>query len=83
MMDKEILLDSLKNKYSAEVTEIIYHCHIDTKVFLDIDALNSSLQSLMLISFRQGLSENDWYELVYELAPDVYDELSYGNSIAA
>ena len=82
MMDKEILLDSLKREYSEEVTEIIYHCHLDSKVYLDVDALNTGLNSLMLVSFRQGLSENDWYELVYELAPDIYDELSYG-SIAA
>lgn len=82
-MDKEILLDSLKNEYSEEVTQIIYHCQNDQKVYLDVDALNSSLKSLMLISFRQGLSESDWYELVYELAPDIYDELNYGNAMAA
>jgi len=83
MMDKEILLDSLKNQFSKEVTEIIYHCHIDSNAYLDVDALNASLKSLMLVSFRQGLSESDWYELVYELAPDIYDELSYGSNIAA
>ena len=83
MMDKEILLDSLKNTYAKEVTEIIYNCHIDSNVFLDVDALNSSLKSLTLVSFRQGLSETDWYELVYELAPDIYDDISYGSNIAA
>ena len=83
MMDKEILLDSLKNKFSKEVTEIIYHCHIDSNVYLDVTALNTSLKSLMLVSFREGLSESDWYELVYELAPDVYDDISYGTNIAA
>lgn len=83
MMDKEILLDSLKSDYAEEITEIIYNCHIDSNVYLDVVALNASLNSLMLVSLRNSLSEADWYELVYELAPDIYDDISYGKSIAA
>ena len=37
---------------------------------------------MRILKFNDTLSEDDWYELLYELAPDIYDELSYG-SLAA
>ena len=82
MMDKEMLLDSLRDEYSEEITNLIYSIQFSGKNYLDVEGLNAQLKSLRLVSFRSGLTEDDWYELVYEFAPDVYDELSYGSLVA-
>lgn len=82
MLEKEILLDTIRDEYPEEVTEVIYNCQFNGKSYLDVDGLNSRLRSMKILKFNDFLSEDDWYELVYELAPDVYDELSYGRLAA-
>ena len=82
MLEKEILLDTLRDEYPEEVTEAIYNCQFNRKSYLDVDLLNSRLRSMRLLKFNDSLSEDDWYELIYELAPDVYDELSFGRLAA-
>ncbi|MBD65071.1 MAG: hypothetical protein CME62_07680 [Halobacteriovoraceae bacterium] len=81
-MDKELLMDSLREEFSEEITEIIYRVQFYGKNYLDINGLNQELTSLRLVSFRDSLSEDDWFELLYEFAPEVYDQLSYGNLAA-
>ena len=78
MLDQEILLDTLREEYSEEVKEIIYSCQFAGKHYLDVEGLNSRLKRLRISSFNPILSDHDWYELIYELAPEIYDELSYG-----
>ncbi len=82
MFEKEILIDTLREEYSEEVTKAIYSCQFQGKSYLDVEGLNSRLKSMRILKFNDTLSEDDWYELLYELAPDIYDELSYG-SLAA
>ncbi len=82
MLEKEILVDTLRNEYPEEITEVIYNCQFNGKNYLDVDGLNSRLKSMKILTFNDSLSEDDWFELVYELAPDVYDELSYGKLAA-
>ncbi|MFT6630863.1 MAG: hypothetical protein ACJAS4_000807 [Bacteriovoracaceae bacterium] len=82
MLDKEFLVDTLRDEYPEEVTEVIYNCQFNGKNYLDVDGLNARLKTLKLLNFNDTLSENDWFELVYELAPDIYDELSYGKIAA-
>ncbi|MBT4793048.1 MAG: hypothetical protein HON90_15855 [Halobacteriovoraceae bacterium] len=82
MLDKEILVDMLREKFSEEVTIIIENCQFSGKNYVDVEGLNSRLKKLKAFSFNNSLSEDDWFELIYEFAPDVYDELSY-RSIAA
>lgn len=82
MLGKEILLDMLREEYSEQITDIIYNCQFSGKNYLDVEGLNLALKSLKISKFHEPLDENDWFELLYEFAPDVYDELSYG-SIAA
>jgi hypothetical protein len=78
MLDKEILLDVLRLNHSEEVIEVIDCCQFSGKNYLDVAGLNSKLNSLNLTNVSGGLTEDDWFELVYELAPDIYDVLSYG-----
>ncbi len=80
MIDQEILLDTLREEYPEEVTEIIYSCQFAGKHYLDTRGLNNRLKSLKIFHFNATLSENDWYELVYELTPEIYDDLSYGQA---
>jgi hypothetical protein len=82
MIEKELLLDSLREDYAEEITKIINFCQFDGKNYLDVYSLNAGLRSLTFTHFQTDLSEDDWYELVYELAPDIYDELSYGRESA-
>jgi hypothetical protein len=82
MLDKEILLDIIRDEYQSEVKEIITNCQFSGKSYLDIDGLNSRLSGLRINNFSDSLDEDDWYELIYEFTPEVYDELSYGKLAA-
>mgnify|MGYP003685588007 CR=1 FL=1 len=82
MLDKEILIDVIRDEYQKEVTDIINSCQFGGKNYLDIDGLNSRLSALRINSLALSLSEDDWFELLYELTPDIYDELSYGKLAA-
>lgn len=82
MLEKEILIDTLRNEYHEEVTDVIYNCQFIGKNYLDVEGLNARLKSMKILTFNDSLSEDDWYELVYELAPDIYDELAYGKFAA-
>jgi hypothetical protein len=82
MLEQEILVDTLRDKYSEEVTEIIENCQFIGKNYLDVDTLNLNLKSLRILNFHDSLSEDDWFELLYELTPDIYDELSLGKLAA-
>ncbi len=82
MFEKEILLDTLRDEFPEEVTEAIYNCQFSGKRYLDVEALNDRLKTMRILKFNDSLSEDDWYELIYELAPDVYDFLNYGHLAA-
>lgn len=82
MFEKEILLITLKEKYSEEVIQIINDCQLSGKNYLDIEALNLKLKSLAFMNISESLCEDDWLELLYELLPDLYDELSCQTSCA-
>ncbi len=83
MLEKEIFVDTLREEYPEEITEIIYNCQFEGKNYLDIDGLNSRIKTLRIVNFmNETLSEDDWFELLYELAPDIYDDLSYGQLAA-
>lgn len=79
MMDQELFLDTLREEYQKEITDIIYECQFEGKNYLDAAGLNKALKGLRVTNFQSvELTEDHWYELIYELAPDIYDELSYG-----
>ncbi len=82
MFEKEILLDTLRDEFPEEVTEAIYNCQFSGKRYLDVEALNDRLKTMRILKFNDSLSEDDWYELIYELAADVYDFLNYGHLAA-
>lgn len=82
MLDREILLDVIRNEYTEEVTEIITNCQFSGKSYLDLEELNDRLARLRINNFKLSLSEDDWFELLYELTPEIYDELSYGKLAA-
>ncbi len=77
MVDQEISLDTLLDEFADEVTKIIEHCQINGKKYLDLERLNLNLNRLELGRDSPQLSEDDWYELIFELTPEIYDELSF------
>ena len=81
-LDRESLLDIIRDEYQEEITKIITNCQFSGKNYLDVDGLNSALRTLKIDNFAISLDEDDWFELLYELAPDVYDRLSYGQLAA-
>jgi hypothetical protein len=82
MFEKEILVDTLRSDYSEEVIKVIRSCQFYGKSYLDVDGLNFELRGIDLLSFNSNLTEEDWYELLYELTPDIYDELAYREQVA-
>lgn len=82
MLDREILLDVIRQEYQEEVMDIITSCQFSGKTYLDLEGLNSRLARLKINSFKLSLNEDDWFELLYELTPEIYDELSYGKLVA-
>lgn len=76
-------MELLIEEYSDQVKEIINTCHIHSRSAIDISFLNTEIQSLRIEpqSFF-SLSEDEWYEIIFELAPDVYDDLYYGSFAA-
>ncbi len=83
MLDNEILVDTLREEYPDEITEIIQNCQFAGKNYLDVESLNSRLRALRITNFmNESLSEDQWFELLYELAPDIYDDLAYGKLAA-
>lgn len=79
MLDKEVFIDSLKGKLRDDIQMLIYECqHKGEKRFLDVPSLNSKLISLHSFAISDGLSEDDWLELVFELCPDIYNQLDFG-----
>lgn len=82
MLDREILIDVIRNEYQEEVTEIIINCQFSGKSYLDLESLNHRLARLRINNFKLSLTEDDWFELLYELTPEIYDELSYGKLAA-
>lgn len=82
MLDREILLDVIRNEYQEEVIDIIVNCQFRGKSYLDLEELNARLSRLKINNFKISLNEDDWYELLYEFTPEIYDELSYGKLVA-
>ena len=82
MLDREILIDVIRSEYKDEVTRIITNCQYVGKNYLDIQDLNNQLGRLKINNFKISLFEEDWFELMYELTPEIYDELSYGKLAA-
>ncbi|MEX0798491.1 MAG: hypothetical protein WEB87_06250 [Bacteriovoracaceae bacterium] len=77
MASKETFLDDLRSEYRDDVEMIIVECQSLGKAYLDVEKLNKKLRVLKG-DFAGGLSEEDWLELIYELAPEVYDSLDFG-----
>lgn len=79
MLDKEVFLESLKGKLRDDIQMIIYECqHRGQKQFLDISSLNTKLMSLKSYVLNDGLNEEDWLEVVFEICPEIYDRLDFG-----
>ena len=79
MLDKEVFLESLKGKLRDDIQMIIYECqHRGHKKFLDIPSLNSKLNSLQSFAIHDGLNEEEWVEIVFEVCPEIYDRLDFG-----
>ena len=78
VMEHELLIDRIRDEYAEQVRDIIYNCQFKGKLYLDIDGLNQKLKTQKILKFEDILTEDDWYEILYQLAPDIYDEFSHG-----
>ena len=77
MIEKEIFIDSLLKDYPEKMEDLINECQFEGKSFLDVDDLNLRLCEVIQSKYVFLLSENDWLSIIFELAPDKYDEYSY------
>ena len=77
MLDKEIFMESLKEQYKDDVKMIIHECQFAGKTYLDVEGLNSKLKKLHNFALNEGLSDDDWYEIIYQLAPEIYEEITF------
>lgn len=82
MLDKEVFYESLINQYREDVKMIINECQSFGKSYLDVEALNHKLANLHEFALNEGLNEDDWLDLVYEIAPEIYNRLDIGNIAA-
>ncbi|MBG59319.1 MAG: hypothetical protein CME67_03010 [Halobacteriovoraceae bacterium] len=78
MANKEVFLESLRSQYRSDIEMIIKECQHFGRTWLDIEALNSKLGQLHDFASMAGLSEDEWLELIYELSPEVYENLDFG-----
>ena len=78
LVKEQSVLDILLEDYPNELKKIINHCQFVGKPNLDLEGLNFRLRALGLFEEVTSLSEDEWYELIFELTPDVYDSLSFG-----
>lgn len=82
-MQKDKLMEILIEEYSDQVKDYIVACYSHSKGPLDVQSLNSKIDNLRIQGApTSSLSEDEWYEIIYELAPDVYNDLYYGSYAA-
>lgn len=77
-MNKESYVDSLRDEFGEEVTAVIRECHFVAQTHLCFELLNKTLNSKSFAQRKEKLTPDEWYELVYELTPDVYDDMNFG-----
>lgn len=82
MSNREAFYETLVDQYRDDVRNIINECLSLGKSYLDVDALNAKLMTLHDFAVYEGLSEDDWLDLVYEVAPEIYNKLDFGNIAA-
>lgn len=75
-MSKDSFFDQLCTKYRDDLEMIIDESQIQSS-HLDIVALNAKLKTIPC-SHVYELSEEDWLDLIYEVKPDLYDNLDFG-----
>lgn len=78
MASKETFLENLRSQYKDDIEMIITECQHHGKTYVDVDKLNLKLKSLHGFAFIDGLSEEDWLEIIYEVSPEIYDCLDFG-----
>ena len=78
MLDRDQFIDSLKGKLRDDVQMIINECQHEYKTSIDVIALNNKLKTLQPFAFSEGLNETDWLEVIFDLCPEVYDQLDFG-----
>lgn len=78
MLDRETYLENLRSQFRDDIKMIIQECQEEWKTYLDVDKLNSRLSALHSSSLVHGLSEDDWMDLMFEITPEIYDQLDFG-----
>ena len=78
MLNSETFKESLRAQFKDDIEMIIRECHQEFNTFLDVDLLNKKLSNLHSFALKGGLKEHDWLDLVFELCPEIYNELDFG-----
>lgn len=78
MLNTETFKDSLRAQFKDDIEMIIRECHQEHNTFLDVGLLNRKLGALHSFALKGGLREDDWLDLVFDLCPEIYNELDFG-----
>lgn len=82
MLDREIYLRNLKSQFRDDIKMVLNQCEDKKRSTFDYHLLTDKLSSLQTYAVGSGISENEWMEMLYDLAPVVYDRL-YCTKMAA
>lgn len=69
-MDREGFLDAVRQQYAEEIQEIYLECRQEQGRTVDFIQLNRRLQRLMRNAVVEGLTPEDFRDLVFSTLPD-------------
>ena len=77
MFNEDAIMDKVRSAYRSQMTKEIVTCQGHGKSYVDVKALNRALKRVTNDQTCE-LEMEDWIELIYDLAPDVYDDIDFG-----
>lgn len=72
-MNRESYLETVKKQFTDEIHSAYIHCQHEgpnNSRLLDISALESKLQKLKRVAVAEGISENDFDDLIHAAIPE-------------
>ena len=81
-MDRDDFLFALKERYAEEIYEAYLECEHDDGKVIDFNQLNSMLAKLQRSAIVEGLTPEDFDELLRAELPDIHNKVQLGDKAA-